>query len=97
MIFSPTANKWKSFFSTLPANNDADRNLASFSEGTAADENNIEPCLFQSLVEAPNVLIVSVAPGTGNIKLLHSGTNLGGKRVRPSNKIVPPPWKGLSP
>ena len=79
-------NIWNNLFHNLEHNYDAENSLQIFI--LAALGQNLEAESLKALLEDLNTIIISVAPVTGNIKILHSLTNIGGTRARPKDKNV---------
>ena len=89
-----TANTWKGYHGDNPKNADSDKNLALFSKATLGTES--EEVRFQQAFEDPDCFIMCIGQVTGEIKFLHSLTNLGGTRSRPGNILVALEGKGPS-
>ena len=79
-------NIWKNLFQNLEHNYDADKNLEMLSSATLGS--NSEPERLKNFPKDPNTIIISVATFTGNIKIIHSLTNLGETRECPKDKIM---------
>ena len=85
MILNST---WQLYFENLETNEVSNSNLALFANATVVNEDFQGSDAIRCLTEDEDVVIMTVAPVTKNIKILHSPANLGGTRVRPDNKLV---------
>ena len=79
---------WKEYFKTLDTNDTSNKNIDIFNNATSITDDSTEDTMIKSLTEDIDVTILTVAPVTGKIKVLHSPKNLGGTRIKPGNKIV---------
>ena len=79
---------WKEYFKTLETNDDSNKNIDIFNKATSLTDDSTEDTIIKALTEDIDVTILTVAPVTGKIKVLHSPKNLGGTRIKPGNKIV---------
>ena len=78
---------WKHYFSSLETNELANKNLNVFDKATSVTDDFTNETLIRSLTEDIDIVILTVAPVTGNIKIFHSPINLGGTRIRPIHKL----------
>ena len=74
-----TSRIWKNFLTELPSNDDGNKNIVSFSEAMSKNLSSEER--VKNLTEEKNEIVACV-DGEGKIQLVHSISNLGGKRVR---------------
>ena len=81
-------NSWKNYFQTLPQTNDLNKNILELSQATLLNDDCTPESMITSLTEDVDSVIMIIAPITLKVKLLHSTSNLGGTRLRPTNKIV---------
>ena len=81
-------SSWKHYFNNLETNEVSNKSLNVFSRATSITDDSTEETLIRSLTEDIDVVILTVAPVTGNIKIFHSPTNLGGTRIRPEHKLA---------
>ena len=79
---------WKNYFEKLDTNEVSNSNLHVFAKATAVHEDFQPSDSIKSLTEDEDIIIMTIAPVTKNVKFLHSPTNLGGTRIRPTNKLV---------
>ena len=79
---------WKQYFSNLDTNESSNKNLDIFTKATSVTDDFTDEVLIDVMTEDSDIVVLTVAPVTGKMKILHSPTNLGGTRVRPENKIV---------
>eukprot|EP00586_Coscinodiscus_wailesii_P023106 CAMPEP_0172507570 /NCGR_PEP_ID=MMETSP1066-20121228/204700_1 /TAXON_ID=671091 /ORGANISM="Coscinodiscus wailesii, Strain CCMP2513" /LENGTH=266 /DNA_ID=CAMNT_0013285153 /DNA_START=113 /DNA_END=913 /DNA_ORIENTATION=+ len=78
---------WKNFFANLPCNNDANKNWKNFIHGTEASLDEDER--LTNLVQNINSVFIGFDEVTGNMRILHSMANLGGRPGSwKSDKIV---------
>ena len=82
------ANTWNLYFEQLETNDVSNSSLELFATATIVHDDFQAMEAIRSLTEDDDVVIMTVAPVTKNIKFFHSPSNLGGTRVRPENKIV---------
>ena len=82
------ATSWKNYFSSLDTNDTSNQNLDIFNRATSTTDDTTNQTMITSLTEDIDVTILTVAPVTRKIKVLHSPTNLGGTRIKPEDKIV---------
>ena len=80
-----THESWKLWFSSLPENEEGNRNMAAFSTALNAGKSAIEK--IKNLTDNQNNVFLLV-DGTGLIKVYHSPKNFGGTLLRPSNKVA---------
>lgn len=82
------ATSWMSYFNGLNSNDEFDKNIFNLWDSTIINEDSTENNIIKSLTEEPDLIIMSVAPVTRAVKILHSLHNLGGIRMRSKHRIV---------
>ena len=83
------ANTWKRYFQTLASNEDANKNIASFSNDSIfTTDATFGPKIKSNLTKDIDSIILAKAPGSSSLTMYHSITNLGGTRSKPEDKFV---------
>ena len=80
---------WNHYFENLESNLYSNQNLLVFASATILRDDTTDTDIIRTQTEDIDIIIMTVAPFTGNIKFLHSIRNLGGTRIRPKHKLVP--------
>ena len=80
-----THESWKLWFSSLPENEEGNRNMAAFTAALDAGRSELEK--IKHLTDNQNNVFLLV-DGAGLIKIYHSPKNFGGTLLRPSHKVA---------
>ena len=83
------SNTWKHYYQSLPSNEDANKNLSSFStDSVFSPGSDFGANIKKNLVKDIDSIILAKAPGSSTLTMFHSLKNLGGTRSRPADKHV---------
>ena len=88
------ANDYKSYYETLPSNEEGNKNMDSFSNAFSGDLS-VDDRIRVATGDQDNVIIASDAEKS--VVVLHSFHNLGGTVRRPEDKIVAAVGMGANP
>ena len=83
------SNIWKHFYQSLLSNEDANKNLGSFSiDSVFSPDVDFGAKIKGNFIKDVNSIILANAPGSSKLTIYHIIANLGGSKYKPTNKYV---------